>query len=263
MLRGGDSNESVMRELAKRHFADTLDFTKEEALVKAGASAELIAALNKGTYALPAEQTAAAQQQIVDFAKRRAADAQRARENDTLYQDQLARERTAKLAVQAKHVFFEGTKGDLVRVQNDKVVAADEDALANKKLIALYFSAHWCPPCKKFTPLLVDYYNQVIAQHPEVEVVYVSADHSADEMQKYMREVKMPWPAIDYQKVESKEAVRKYAGKGIPSLVLVDRLGRVVSDSYEGEKYVGPAKVIEDMEKIFAAVAAKKVASTP
>ncbi|MEP6603805.1 MAG: thioredoxin-like domain-containing protein [Spartobacteria bacterium] len=254
---------AVMQELATRHFADKLDFAKEEALVKAGANAELIAALNKGTYALPAEQNAAAQQAIVDQTKRRALEAERAKKFNTLYQDQVARERSAKASAPALNVISEAVKGDLVRVQNERVEPAAEGAMANKKLIALFFSAHWCPPCRKFTPQLVEYYNRVISQHPEVENLFVRADHTANEMQNYMREVKMPWPAIEFEKTEAKEALLKYAGKGIPCLVLVDPTGRVVSDSYDGEKYLGPAKVIADMDTIFASVTAKKVAATP
>ena len=29
------------------------------------------------------------------------------------------------------------------------------------KYLMLYFSAHWCPPCKAFTPELVKVYNKV------------------------------------------------------------------------------------------------------
>ena len=28
------------------------------------------------------------------------------------------------------------------------------DALSGKEVVGLYFSAHWCPPCKQFTPEL-------------------------------------------------------------------------------------------------------------
>ena len=30
-------------------------------------------------------------------------------------------------------------------------------SLSKKKLIGLYFSAHWCPPCRAFTPELVKF----------------------------------------------------------------------------------------------------------
>ena len=264
MLRGGYSNAAVMKELSTRHFVDNVDFAKEEMLVKAGASKELIAALNSGTYALPPEQSAAAQQQIVDLTKKRAVQAEQLLKSNSAYEAQLARQRAAQptMLMATKHVLYEATKGELVRMQNDRITVADEDALANKKLIALYFSAHWCPPCRKFTPELVDYYNRVITQHPEVEIVLVSSDRSADAMQKYMRETKMPWPAIDFAKIAGKEAISKYKGKGgIPCLVLIDATGRVVSDNYADD--VGPQKVLADLDAIFAALAAKHVATTP
>ena len=37
-------------------------------------------------------------------------------------------------------------------------VSADV-ALANKKVVLFYFSAHWCPPCRAFTPVLKDFYD--------------------------------------------------------------------------------------------------------
>jgi nucleoredoxin len=264
MLRSGYSSSSVMQELSQRHFADTFDSAKEEMLIKAGASAGLISALKDGTYLLSPEQTSAAQQKIADQIKKRAVDAERSAKSDSRYRAEVLRERTAGPAARPMaNVIQEALKNDLVRVHNDSVTHIDDDAFGNKKLIALYFSAHWCGPCRKFTPQLVDYYNRVAPQHPEFEIVFVSSDKSAEAMQNYMREAKMPWPAIDFQKIEGKTAIKKYAGPGIPCLVLVDPAGRVVSDSYEGEKYVGPGKVMSDLDAILAADATKKVAARP
>src|SRR5260370_36927070 len=63
MLRAGYSSNSLMHELSTRHFADTVDETNEKALVKAGASAELIAAMKSGIYSLSPKKTAAVQHQ--------------------------------------------------------------------------------------------------------------------------------------------------------------------------------------------------------
>ncbi len=39
--------------------------------------------------------------------------------------------------------------------------AAAAEALAGKELVLFYFSAHWCPPCKHFTPILKDFYEVI------------------------------------------------------------------------------------------------------
>lgn len=261
MLRSGYSTAAVMQELVKRHFVGSLSLDDENLLVKSGASAELIAALNKGDYALSAEQSAKAQAEIADQANRRAAEAQRLQQANAQYQAQVVEQRTAKPnnAAPTANVIADAMKGSLVKVDNDKLVPVSDDAIAKKKLIGLYFSAQWCGPCRKFTPELVEYYNRVITQQPDVEFVFVSADRSADAMQNYMRKMKMPWPALDFSKAGN-PAIGKYAGKGIPCLVVVDQTGRVISHSYEGEKYLGPQKVLADLDTIFAAVAAKRVA---
>merc|ERR1712013_942318 len=48
------------------------------------------------------------------------------------------------------------------------------------QLLLLYFSAHWCPPCKQFTPILRDFYQEVEDQG--VEIIFVSSDRSPSEM---------------------------------------------------------------------------------
>ena len=261
MLRSGYSSNALMRELSTRHFAEKLDVEKEKTLIQAGASAELIAALKGGTYSLSPEQMTIAQGQIADQAKRRAAEAERLRQFDSLYQSQIARERAAaRPQAPNANAIRELLKGDLVSLRNGALGHFDDEALEKKKLIALYFSAHWCAPCRKFTPELVEYYNRVATQHPEFEIVFVSFDKSQFAMETYMREANMPWPAVDFPKIGGKEAIRKYAGDGIPCLVLVDATGKVISSTYAGAQYLGPAKVLSDLDAIFAGKVLDKVA---
>jgi nucleoredoxin len=261
MLRAGYSSGSVIAELSKRHFADSVDAVKESALVKAGATAELLNALKSGRYAVSATEIAHVQEQVARQSVRTDMQIERSQKADATFQTKVARERSVPPSpAVAGNVIYDAVKGDLVRWNNGTVAPMEDEALASKKLIALYFSAHWCPPCRKFTPELVEYYNRVAQQHPEFEVIFVSGDKSLFAMQTYMSETKMPWPAIDYQKVKGKDFINGYAGKGIPCLVLIDSTGKIVSDSFAGAQYVGPQKVLTDLDAIFARNAAGQVA---
>lgn len=252
MLRGGDSNAVVMRELSARKFIGKVDPETENTLIQAGANSELIAALRSGAYSLPPEQATKAQLQIVDVNSRRAVQVEESRRMEPLQQQQNAQKKVAIQKAPNPNATSDYLKGCLVQIHNGSLAPADDDSMAKKKLIAYYFSAHWCAPCRKFTPQLIDYYNRVSVQHPEFEIVFVSADKSADAMESYMRQTQMPWPAIAYSKRDEKPEIAKAAGSGIPSLVLVESTGRLLSSAYDGSKYLGPQKVLDDLDGIFA-----------
>lgn len=253
MLRSGYSAITVTQELSKRHFVDNIDEAKEKLLTQAGATADLVSALKAGTYAVPAEEVASAKAELAAEAERKTIAAAEAKKFNTLYQAQLAKERaTAQITSAKADAISQFLKGSLVRSRNGSVVPADEEAFAHKKLIVFYFSAHWCGPCRKFTPQLVEYYNRVIAQHPEFEIVFYSFDKTAAAMEGYMHDMNMPWPAVDYQKLAEKAQLKSQAGDGIPSLVLVDATGKVLSTTYVDGKFLGPGKVLADLDAIFA-----------
>jgi nucleoredoxin len=142
--------------------------------------------------------------------------------------------------------------GKLVASQNGVVSDVADQTIGRKKLIALYFAASWCPHCRKFTPKLIDYYNRVAAEHPEFEIVFVSKDRSRSAMEAHMRDSRMPWPAVKYESLSTDKRLLSYAGSGIPCLVVIDRDGRVVSDTYDRKKYRGPSVVLADLDVIFA-----------
>merc|ERR1719189_2563325 len=63
------------------------------------------------------------------------------------------------------------------------------EALGDAPVVLLYFSAHWCPPCKQFTPMLAQAYNR--QQGLACQVVFVSSDRDQGSWQSYYNE--MPW----------------------------------------------------------------------
>lgn len=140
-------------------------------------------------------------------------------------------------------------KGDLVSVDGKKVRKFDDAPLATTKYFAVYFSASWCGPCKAFTPDLVNWYQQKKPAHPEFELIFVSNDNDEDSMAAYMTEDKMPWPALKYSKIRTNKSLTQLAGTGIPCLVFIDADGKVLSHSYQGKSYVGPRKVLADIDQ--------------
>jgi nucleoredoxin len=252
MLRTGYSSSAIETELAARHFADTLDEAKRKSLIQAGATGQLVDALTSGKYAAPREEIDKAQRTREEQNQRRVLAAEQEKRFNTLHQDQLAKERKFVASQPSADIIAQVLKGNLVRCQNGLLTSYYDEELNRKKIYGLYFSAHWCPPCRKFTPQLVDYYKRIEREHPEFEIVFISADKTADAMAGYMRDTGMPWPAIDYAKVSGMTALNKYLGSGIPDLVIIDGSGKILADSYVKGNYVGPAQVLADLDNLFA-----------
>lgn len=140
--------------------------------------------------------------------------------------------------------------GHLVALSGRKVSKYQGPPLAGHKYLAIYFSAHWCGPCRQFTPELVNWYEKTKKKSGDLfELVFVSRDRSEKDMEGYIEEAKMPWPAVDFSYID-RSKIRRFAGRGIPCLVLVGPDGSVLSHSYEGDNYVGPGKVMQDLDKL-------------
>lgn len=116
------------------------------------------------------------------------------------------------------------------------------------KLTALYFSAHWCPPCRLFTPKLVAWYKKFKKSHPNFELVFVSSDQDQASMDKYIKEADMPWPAAKFDTADA-EIFRKYSSTGIPYLVLIDEKGKDLTGN-PGNEWQPPTEVLTKIEKI-------------
>ncbi len=256
MLRSGYSSGAVEQEVARRFFVGYADSAAEKMVADAGATPQLLKVLRDGKYKVPPGLAVAPGQDEAAMAARKQAMREEAQKHNTLYQDTVARERASAAALARASTGSEAIvghlRGDLVRSTNGTLTSVLDDAVARKKIFALYFSALWCGPCRRFTPQLVEYYNRVAPQHPDFEVIFVSGDRSAGAMEKYMREMKMPWPAVAFPKVAEKTGLLRYAGEGIPCLVVVDANGRVLSDSYQDGKYVGPERVLAELDAFFA-----------
>ena len=101
------------------------------------------------------------------------------------------------------------------------------------KMVGIYFSAHWCPPCRMFTPKLVEFRDACAKEN--FEVVFVSCDHDEKAMKGYMTETNMKWLAVPFESPVRRKLMETYKVTGIPYLVILDKDGKIVSKNARSE----------------------------
>ena len=137
----------------------------------------------------------------------------------------------------------------LVRLQASEIVPFSTSNLRDVRVYAFYYSAGWCGPCRKTTPVLAEWYRKVKAAHPEFELIFVSGDKGEIAYADYMRKNAMPWPAVRYSDVHD-PAVNQFAGKSIPWLVVVSRSGAALTKNAEGGAYAAPEQIMQAVDTI-------------
>ncbi len=135
--------------------------------------------------------------------------------------------------------------------------ATEPAKLEETQVFALYYGASWCGPCRRFSPDFVKFIDRVQAANPRLTVVMLSNDKSDEQLFGYMKEEKMPWLAMPLDKVNKVPLLTGYTKGGIPQLVIVDRQGKVLADSYQGSTYLGPKVAMDGLDKILATGVAK------
>ena len=109
---------------------------------------------------------------------------------------------------------------------NGKIKKAD---LLSNELIGVYFSAHWCGPCRAFTPRLAQFYKNVNKDKKQVEIIFNSADQDLKSFNDYFST--MPWTATPFES-EAKGQIDEACGiNSIPQLIIFDNKGHIIDDN--------------------------------
>jgi nucleoredoxin len=109
----------------------------------------------------------------------------------------------------------------LLRKDGSTILATE--ALKDAEFVLVYFSAHWCPPCREFTPLLKQFYENH-HEKKKFEVVFMSLDKSEEEMLDYFREAHGDYYCLQYEdtKAMSWGWGKRYHFKTIPTLLVFE-----------------------------------------
>lgn len=108
----------------------------------------------------------------------------------------------------------------------DGKMCQNTELAKGKKLLLIDFWASWCAPCRKSIPELKEIYEKFSKQG--LEIISISIDKNKADWLKALGEENFPWPSLwDTQNTFSD----KFNGKAIPTFVLVDGNGLVLSDT--------------------------------
>ena len=127
------------------------------------------------------------------------------------------------------------------RILNNKGKSVSSSELAGK-VVGFYFSAHWCPPCRAFTPSLVDFRDK---NNDDFEVVFVSSDRSPDAQMSYMEETNMKWYTLEHRSQDANKLSQKFGIRGIPALIIVSPDGETITTNGRGEVSSNPSQAIK------------------
>ena len=92
----------------------------------------------------------------------------------------------------------------------------------------LYFSAHWCPPCRNFTPKLKNFYEVVNKNQKQIEIIFVTSDKSEAEFNEYFGS--MPWISLPFKDESIDNLKQTFEVMGIPTFLVFNNEGKLIDD---------------------------------
>lgn len=126
-----------------------------------------------------------------------------------------------------KKLFMGLERNELLCNSSQKISLSDA---ISGKIVLFYISAHWCGPCRQFTPQLAKFYE---ANKNDIEIVFLSADHDEDSFLSYFRT--MPWKAVPYDSTIRETLQAQFRVNSIPRLIVFNKDGVVIENNAVGK----------------------------
>lgn len=100
------------------------------------------------------------------------------------------------------------------------------------KVVLLDFWATWCAPCISELPNVLAAYSRY---HEEgFEIIGISLDEDREALERFLKQMKMPWPQYYDGKGWGNELSRKYGVQSIPATYLLNKDGKIIGSELRG-----------------------------
>ncbi|KAL6351644.1 hypothetical protein AAG906_040998 [Vitis piasezkii] len=132
-------------------------------------------------------------------------------------------EKAKREAQTLESILVSGNRDFVIGKDRVKIPVSD---LVGKNIL-LYFSAHWCPPCRAFLPKLIEAYQNIKAKDEAFEVIFISSDRDQASFDEFFSG--MPWLALPFGDKRKASLGRTFKVRSIPKLIAVEPTGRTVT----------------------------------
>ncbi|XP_033103934.1 nucleoredoxin-like protein 2 [Anneissia japonica] len=106
----------------------------------------------------------------------------------------------------------------------------EPDTVLDAKIVGVYFSAGWCPPCRQFTPILADAYEEIRNKKYPFEIVFISSDKKVEHMDQYIAEDHGDWLHLSFANPFNNELRELFNVSAIPKLIILKPSGEVITN---------------------------------
>merc|ERR1712216_753450 len=117
--------------------------------------------------------------------------------------------------------------------------ASLQEVVKDAPLVGIYFSAHWCGPCRGFTPQLVTFKKMLEEEEVNFPIIFATSDKDDASFQEYFKTM-TGFNAFPHGDERIAALNKKYAVSGIPWLVVLDAQGNLVLNEADTEVGQGP-----------------------
>ena len=115
-------------------------------------------------------------------------------------------------------------------------------------VVCLFFAAKSSPPCRIFTPVLKEFYNEVNMLGKVFEIILVSRDSQKEDFEEFLP--LMPWVAYQFDDEKIMEFKKQFKISAIPTLVVLTDTGELVTMAGRDDVVLVGEDCFENWKKI-------------
>jgi nucleoredoxin len=142
-------------------------------------------------------------------------------------------------------VNFLGKK--FINNKHEEVTA--ESSILKSKIIGLYFTSSWCPPCEAFSSELLGLYNEVNLKEKFFEVIQISNERNEKEFREFIS--KDPWLFVNFEDPFMHSLITEYKINFLPVLIIVNKDKVLLSSSGRKDLSQLKSKAFDEWYRLF------------